>query len=162
MAHYEDSKYKILELTEMPPGVFGETYVIAVGIHTSGLHFKGEFYVLTQRPSFALAHGGWRFSQPPLSEVLPTVDLDFMMNESAESAQLRLVDRLLVRAEELNAPQLLSTQIKLIERQGRPFVGCRLRGMFSDQLSEVADTTECPSLHRYLEAVLQIQPVRDL
>lgn len=53
MGVYAECKYMYFRLESIPAGVFGETYGVSVGIHTSGSHFKGEWYVLTKRPKVA-------------------------------------------------------------------------------------------------------------
>lgn len=160
MSHYDDSKYKILQLQGMPPGVFGETYVVTVGIHTLGHYYKGEYHIITQRPEPLLESGTWRFEQAFAPIELLTVDLDFMVEESITFAQNHIYDRLIERAAELKADCLLTEQVVLKECAVRPFVGCWIRNTFNQQIVNLAQTTECTFLYRYLHALSQIRPIQ--
>jgi hypothetical protein len=157
MATYDDSKYLICELRSLPAGIFGETYAVVTGIHTSGSYFKGEYFVLTQRPAAALQKGGFRFSSTDVPADLLTVDLDFMIQEARQQAEILLIDRLEERATQLQRPELLGLNIQMKECSARPFVGCWLRGQFHEQLLDIRDQTECASLASYLGLVSQLK-----
>jgi hypothetical protein len=155
---YSDSRYKIFQLKGLPPGLFGETYAVAVGIHTSGQYFKGEYFVMTQLPNPALHKVTFRYSSTDVPEDLLTVDVDFMVEEAGNQAEIHLIDRLSERATELQRLELLSLHVQLIECAVRPFVGCWLRGQFHNQLREIASSTECTSLAAYINMVSQLPP----
>lgn len=159
MSHYDNSKYKILQLHGMPPGVFGETYVVAVGILTMEPYYKGEYHIITQRPEPLLVSGSWRYEQTSAPPELLTVDVDFMVEESITFARNHIYDRLTKRATELDADRLLAEQVILNECAARPFVGCWMRNTFNQQLIELAKGTECTSLYSYLQALRQIRPI---
>ena len=150
---------EILQLEGMPPAVFGETIVVAVGIHTSGPYFKGKYHILTQRASPPLQSGTWRFEQVLAPESLATVDLQFMLEHSVGYAESVLVDRLIARAAELKAERLLGERISLKRNVASPFVRMRLFGQFEAEVPELARRTECQGLHRYLSALSQVQPI---
>jgi len=157
---YDDSKYKILELHGMPAGVFGTTYVVVVGIHTMDTYHKGEFHIITQRPSPQIESGKLSYDQSYAPEDQVAVNLDLMLEQSKIFAENRIYELLEARAEELNAPHILVEQeIDLQECPGRPFVGCRFRNVFDQQFTTLAKTTECKSLYSYLLAIRQIKPI---
>jgi hypothetical protein len=162
MPQYDDSEYKIFQLEGAPPALFGETYAIAVGIHTAGQHFKGEYFVLSQRPTPRLELQQWRFSAPDVQSEFLTVNLAFMVEESLNLARTHLINRLFARATELKAEHVLGLQIDLKECAARPFVGCWLRNLFHDQLTQVAQKTECRSLGTYLLALRQLHAIEGL
>lgn len=156
MATYESSDYKVYELQGMPPVVFGETYVVAVGINTSGPYFKGEYHIISQRPAPLAESFAWSFEH--LEEAKPhlTADIPWIISESLYQAKGRLVDRLVQRAQELNAPNLLNAPVELRELAASPFAGCRIRGVFHPEMERVQRTTQSAALNRYLAALRQI------
>lgn len=152
-----DSKYKIYQPESLPPGLFGETYVVSVGMNTSGNYFKGECYVLTKRPKPNLYIKKWRFSATGVPPELVTIDVDFMLNEGRTFAENFLIDRLYEIAESKGNADLLGVRINLVECNARPFVGCWLRNEFHEQLIDLSQQTECESLSRYLDLVSQMK-----
>lgn len=157
MTHYPDSKYKFFQLKSVPPGIFGETYVISVGVHTSGDYFKGESYVLTKKPEPQLHQDRWRFSASGVPPELLTVDLDFMLNEGCLFAENHLVDRLFQKADETKNAALLGVRVNLVECKASPLVGCWIRNVFHDQIIEIKNTTECESLAKYLSMLISLK-----
>lgn len=156
MSLYADSKFQIFELESLPPGIFGETHVITVGIHTSGEYFKGESYVLTSRPEPRLHQKHWRFSSAGVPPELLSVDLDFILNEGRKYAENQLIDRLYEKAEQTRNAELLGVRVNLVECQNRPLVGCWIRNVFHDQTVEIKNTTECESLANYLSLLVTL------
>lgn len=157
MSLYPDSKFQFLQLESIPPGIFGETYVITVGIHTSGDYFKGESYVLTKRPEPRLHQERWRFSSTDVPPELLTVDIDFMLNEGRLFAENHLVDCLYQKAEQTKNAELLGVRVNLIECKNRPLVGCWIRNVFHDQIVEIKNTTECEGLSKYLSLLVSLK-----
>lgn len=157
MTTYTDSRYKIFRVSGLPPGLFGLTYVVAVGIHTSGDYFKGEYHILTSRPP-ALHQDGFRFSAAGVPADLLTVDLDFIVQEAVQQAQIFILDKIDEKATELKKPDLLALPVEFKESPS-PFAGFRLRGEFEQQIVQIRSTTECEVLERYLGYVLQLKPV---
>jgi hypothetical protein len=144
MTHYDDSKCTILQLIGMPPGVFGETYVVAVGSHTSVPYYKGGYHVISQPPKPRLESGTWRFEQSFAPSEPLTVDLDLMIDESITLARNHLFDRLVERAAELKADRPQVEQIVLKECSADPVVSCWIRNVFNRQLVDLAHATDAP------------------
>ncbi|MBA3589940.1 hypothetical protein [Methylibium sp.] len=155
-ATHDECEYKIYELRGMPPIIFGETYVIAVGIHTTGPYFKGEYHIFHQRPAATAESLGWTFEQSEDHQDVLTASVGWMIEESVNFAQSRLAEKLFQRAEELNAPQILGALLELRESKASPFGGCRIRGVFHEQMDEVLRATKCASLRRYFSALRQV------
>lgn len=154
MALYSDSKYKIFEITGLPPGLFGSVYVVAVSIHTSGDYFRGEHYVLTAR-SLALHIEKFRFSSTDLPPDFLRVDLEFILQEAKEQSQIFFANELEKRAIELKRPDLVALPFAL-EEISSPFVGFRLRGEFENEIIQIRNETECEQLSIYLGHILKI------
>lgn len=157
MTLYPNSKYQIHQPECIPPGIFGETYVVTVGIHTIGEYFKGEYYVLSKRTEPALQIGKLRFNAMDVPSEILTVDLDFMLSEGRQFAENILVDRLYQKAEQLNKPDLLGLRINLVECKSSPLVGCWVRNDFHNQIVEIMHNTECEALSHYLELLSTVQ-----
>ncbi|MEJ8840468.1 hypothetical protein [Ramlibacter sp. AN1133] len=153
---YPDSSYKIYRPKTLPPGLFGETYVIAVGIHTSSNYYKGELFVLTQRPSPRLVKGAFRFSATGVPPELLTVSVEFMLEQAMRQGEIHLIDRLEERAKELARPEILALHLELEECPASPLVSCWLRGQFRDELTDIWRATECASLESHLGLVAQL------
>jgi len=151
---YADSKYKIFRISDLPPGLFGLTYVVVVGIHTSGDYFKGEYYILTSRPQ-KLYQGGFRMSAAGVPADLLVVDLNFIMQEAAQQAEIFMLDLIEEKATQLQKPDLMALPVNLKETSS-PFAGFRLRGEFEPEIVEIRQKTECETLERYLGYVLQL------
>ena len=157
MTTYADSKYQIFRISDLPPGLFGLTYVVAVGIHTSGDYFKGEFHILTSLPT-KLYQGGFRVSAAGVPADLLVVDLNFIMQEAAQQAEIFMLDRIEEKATQLQKPDLMALPVNLKEAPS-PFAGFRLRGEFEQEIVEIRQTTECETLERYLGYVLQLKHI---
>lgn len=155
MATYPDSNYKMYRVSGLPAGLFGLTYVVAVAIHTSGDHYKGEFYVITSRPP-ELYQGGFRFSAFEVPPEFMKIDLDFILDEAWQRAQMFLLDKIEDKAKELNKPDLLALPVDL-EECDIPFVSFRLHGAFESEIIAIRDSTESEALERYLDNVLKIK-----
>ena len=155
---FEDCKSTIYKLEGLPPGIFGETYAIAVGIHVRDDEYKGEYFVVSQRPNPNLYKGGFAFSASGVSKEYLTIDLDFLVQECCQQAEIHLIDRLQERADQLKRPDLVALPVKLTECKARPFIGCWFGGRFHREIKDIAQTTECQSLSRYLNAVVAMSP----
>lgn len=160
MAVYKDAKYKVFKADFPANSVFGETYVVAVGVKISEKEYKGEYHIFTQRPKPRLQEGSLNFSSEEVPSELFTVDVDFMLNESLQQAEICLIDRLAEIAEASGKPEILALPVHLSECSARPFVGCWLRGSFQDQIRSVLSSTECESLSVYLKVVTSMALIR--
>lgn len=154
MTTYAESKYEIYRVSGLPPGLLGLTYVVVVGIHTSGDHFKGEYHILTSRPP-KLYQEGFRVSAAGVPADLLVVDLDFVMQEAAQQAEMFLLGLIEEKATQLQKPDLMALPIKLTKDQS-PFVRFRLRGEFEHEIVQIRSATECETLERYIGNVLQL------
>ncbi len=155
MTTYPDSKYKIYRVSGLPAGLFGLTYVVAVAIHTSGDYYKGEFHVITSRPP-SLHQDGFRFSAAGVPPEFMKIDLDFILDEAWQRAQMFLLDKIEDKAKELNKPDLLALPVDLKECAS-PFVGFRIRGELENEIVNIRFSTESETLERYLGDVLKIK-----
>src|ERR1700687_5811732 len=93
--------YTIYMLLRLPPGMFGETYVITTGTEVAKGECDGEYYILTQRPQEALHSRAFRISGNSLPAELGVVDSTFAQAEALRQSELDLFLLLEARAAEL-------------------------------------------------------------
>jgi hypothetical protein len=114
-----------------------------------------EQFVLTQRPNEALNAGTFEIDSMNLPEELGKVDLDFVFAEGRIHAEFLVSQLLEIRANELGRPNLVFNRVELAD-QHSSFVGCKMRGRFVPQFSEMKRATKCDELSRYLALLEQV------
>lgn len=148
-------KYSVYAIRGLPAGVFGESYVVVASANTSAGIYNAEYYILTQRPQESLRSGSLRISASGFPEELVTVDADFAIGEGLRQAEIDMFELLESRASELNRPDVALLQFTLQSCQS-PFVGCRMRGRFIQQLTDIGEATKCQTLSSYIRILQQI------
>ena len=152
------SKYTIYRLRGLPPGVFGEAYVVVATDIIYQSTFRAEHYILTQRPQESLRGGTLDIRKSDLPSELGIVDADFAIEEGLRQAEIDIVDMLEKRSIELSRQEIALMSFDLQECHS-PFVGCRMRGKFLKQISDIAESTKCSSLYQYLSLVQQVRVI---
>jgi hypothetical protein len=152
-------EFTVYMLLRLPPGMFGETYVITTGTEVSKGECDGEYYILTQRPQEALRSRAFHFSGNSLPAELGVVDSKFAQAEALRQSELDLFLLLEARAAELGRPDLACLPFELQQRTS-PFVGCWMHGRFVEQLKVINRTSRCPALVRYLDLLQQVSIIR--
>ena len=153
MNDQDQCKYVAYRLGALPAGLFGETYVIAAGISEAAATFRCEYYVLSQRSEPHLHFESYSVSPGDVPEDLLKVDMDFLIQEGKQQAENHLAARLFDIAEKKQRPHLFELNISLVEIPSMPLLGCWMRGMFHDEIRDIAKSTQCNRLKSYLEAV---------
>lgn len=154
----ETFKYDIYTLRQLPPGMFGETYVVVTGVEIAENEYIGEYFVLTQRPAESLNWGSVSISGKSFPKELESVDIDFAMAEAHRQAEIDLQLLVEKRAAQLEREDLAYLPYEL-KKCASPFVGCWMRGRYTSQLMAIKDATKCPSLARYLNLLRQVSVV---
>jgi hypothetical protein len=149
------SKYTFYILRKLPPGVFGEAYVVVASANVTTGTWRAEHHILTQRPKECLHSGALIIDGRKLPAELGIVDAEFAIGEGLHQAEIDIIDLLEKRSIELDRPDVALMPFELKECQS-PFVGCRMRGRFLKQLTDIGNSTKCPSLSRYMSLVQQI------
>jgi hypothetical protein len=130
-------KYCVYTLRGLPAGVFGEAYIVVASANVSTGIYRAEHYILTQRPQESLRSGALRINATDLPTDLGVVDADFAIGEGYRQAEIDIFELLEKRAIELNRADVALLPFKLKPCQS-PFVGCRMRGRFLQQLADVS------------------------
>ena len=154
----DTSKYSVYVLRGLPAGVFGEAYVVVASANVSAGIYRAEHYILTQRPQESLQSGALRITTTDLPAELGVVDTDFVIREGLRQAEIDIFELLEKRAIELNRPDIALLPFKLQECHS-PFVGCRMRGRFLQQLADICEATKCQSFSRYMSLLQQVSVI---
>lgn len=149
------SKYSVYMLRGLPPGLFGETYVVVTGVQSPSFDYRAEYFLLAQRPQESLHIGFYEFSAANFPESLATIDVEFSLQEALQQAESYLFDRLEERALQLQRPELSLLQVELKQCAGN-LLSCWMRGRFKQQLVQIRDATKCQPLKSYLGLLSQV------
>jgi hypothetical protein len=154
-----DRDYMVYWINGLPAGVFGEAYVVCAAYALPNDVFKGEWYILTQRPQEELHQGMIEVSGTGLPPELGVIDVDFTRAEALSQARIDLLDLLEKRAKQVNREDLAYLPFELKNIQS-PLLGCWMRGRFTSQLKQIKDITGAPNLHMYLSLLQQVTYTR--
>jgi len=146
-------KYVVYRLGALPAGLFGETYAISAAIAELANTYRCECYVVSQRSEPHLFSESFSISPGDTPEEFLKVDIDFVLQEGKQQAEMHLADRLLDIAEKKQRPNLYGLNIELVELSYTPLLGCWMRGVFHEEIRSIAKATECNQLRFYLDAV---------
>ena len=155
MAMYSESKVRYMQVRGLPAGVFGETYIVAVAVHTVSSHYQGEVYVISQRADETLNTVKVHCNGAGVDAELTKIDLDYVLEEGIWHAEQLLFSMLARRAVSLSAPHVEELEPEIKESPSAPIVSCWLRGKFHSQIREMADQTESETFARHLGMVMQ-------
>lgn len=146
-------------LRGLPAGVFGEAYVVvACAIVPTGT-YRTEHYILTQRPQESLYSGTLSIVANDLPAELGIVDTDFAICQGLHQSEIDIFELLEKRSIELDRPDVALLPFNLQECQS-PFVGCRMRGRFLQQLAEIGTSTKCPTLSNHMILLQKVSVIK--
>jgi len=148
------SKYTVYQLRGLPPGVFGESYVVVACDDGFKGKFRAEHHILTQRPQESLRSGVLNINSDLPAE-LGIIDADFVIGEGLRQAEITIFELMEKRSIELDRPDVALLPFDLKECPS-PFVGCRMRGRFLKQLEDIGKSTKCQALDRYMNLLQQV------
>lgn len=151
-------KRSVYMLQGLPAGMFGEAYVVVTGIELPHAHFRTEQFILTQRPREMLHMNSFEIDGNTFPSELGKVDVDFALAEGLTRAESIVLDLLEKRANELGRAELAYHRFDLVSRPS-PFVGCKMRGRFVEQLTQIKNATQCRAFSSYLALLDQVAVV---
>ncbi|SHH34256.1 hypothetical protein [Desulfofustis glycolicus] len=154
-----DHDYKGYILTGLPPGLFGETYiVIAISDSRYSRGFFVEYYIISSRPQESSRKGEFHVFANNLPEELGVINADFAISEGLRQAQVDIIQMQEERSVKLNRPDVAVLPFE-IQEYNIPFLGFRMRGQFLSQLNDMLINTKCRRLANYLTLLQQVNPV---
>jgi hypothetical protein len=150
-----DRDYSVYRMNGLPAGLFGEAYVVCAGYDLPNEVFKGEWYILTQRPQEDLHHGSIEVSGEGLPSELGIIDVKFARAEALSQAKIELFQLIEQRTRQVNREDLayLPFELQYIES---PLLGCWMRGRFNSELTKIKELTGAPNLQTYLSLMQQV------
>lgn len=148
----------VYQLHGLPAGIFGEAYAVVTAMeHSPGL-FRTEQFILTQRPVEAMKIDVFEINGKSFPEELAEINIDFVMLEGKNRAEFLVSLLLEDRVNELGRPDLALSNVEFTERPS-PFVGCKMRGRFVKQFTEMKEATKCSTFSYYLSLLDQVAVV---
>ncbi|WP_148895497.1 hypothetical protein [Geothermobacter ehrlichii] len=150
-----EEKINFYTLRGLPNTIFGETYVVVSATSVNEEAFYVEYYILTQRPQESLLFDSIKIVISDITQDLGAADASSAIEEGLRQAEIAIYDLLEKRARDLNRPEIAIIPFELQSCQA-PFVGCRYRGRFVEQIANIGTNTKCKSLFRHIEAIRQI------
>ena len=154
----QNSERIIYQICGLSPSIFGEAYVVVTALEKTPGIFRSEQFILTQRPTESLHMDAFEVNGNSFPAELAQVDIEFVLNEGKNHAETLVGNLLELRANELGRPEISLTQITLSDRK-TSFVGCKMRGRFVKQFTEIKEVTKCSSFSLYLSLLDQVQTV---
>jgi hypothetical protein len=98
--------YMVYAIDVLPAGVFGESYVVCAAYALPNDVFRGEWYILTQRPREELHHGTIDAPGKGLPPELGVVDVEFARAEALSQARIGLLELLESESRSARVPSL--------------------------------------------------------
>jgi hypothetical protein len=154
-----DRDYTVCRIDGLPAGLFGEAYAICAAYALPDGDFKGEWYILTQKPREELHHGAIDVSGKGLPPELGVVDVEFAREEALTQARLDLLELLEKRAKQVDREDLVYLPFELKTIQN-PLLGCWMRCRFTSEITKIKDITSAPNLQMYLSLLQRVTYTR--
>jgi hypothetical protein len=139
----------------LPPGIFGEAYVVISVWQPSATSWMGEYNILTKRPHEHLFSDVVPFDTVGYPVELQPIDATYMEAEAILQAETHLILELEERASDAQFPELAYLPVKL-ERTNISPVTLWVRNMFPAKFEDMANETESPALKSYLRVVMSL------
>lgn len=154
----QNSERIIYQICGTSQSIFGEAYVIVTALENAPGIFRSEQFILIQRPIESLYMDTFLVNGNSFPPEIAHVDIEFVLNEGKIHAETLVGNILELRASEIGRPDLAFTQFNLLNRN-TSLVGCKMRGRFVKQFTEIKEKTKCSSLELYLSLLDQVNTV---
>ncbi|MDP3856714.1 MAG: hypothetical protein Q8Q73_03020 [Stagnimonas sp.] len=157
MSIKKPSTFSVLGL---PPGIFGEAYVVVSVWQASTTTWMAEYSILAKRPQKHLFEN--LFSRvveidiTSYSSELEPIDEAYMEAEATRQAELDLMLELEKRAADSGHTELAYLPIAL-QRTKISLVTLWMRTLFAVTLEDMANHTNSSDLNKYLRIVVRLQ-----
>jgi hypothetical protein len=112
---------------------------------------------MTKRPQEKLRKGARKYLVKSIPAELGDIDLDVVLQQGLQEAELLLMDALDERAAELGRSDVAHLQFELKPTSSGALLSCWMRGQFNSQLTDVQGSTKCRSLASYLGLLSQVE-----
>ena len=156
MSIKQPSTFSILGL---PPGIFGEAYVVISVWQPSVTQWKAEYNILTTRPQENLVSCVVEFDIANYPPELESIDDAYMEAEAVRQAEIDLALELERRATASSRPELAYLPITLQRTKISP-VTLWVRNLFPMKFADMATQTMSSDLEKYLRMVMGLQRLK--
>lgn len=146
-------------LRGIPPGVFGETYVVVSVWQPSTTTWMAEYNILTKRPHEHLVSCVVDFDITNYPPELESIDEAYMEAEAVQHAESYLSLELEKRATDSGRPELAYLPITLQRTKISP-VTLWVRNLFPVKFGDMANQTNSSDLNTYLRMVMGLQKLK--
>ena len=148
------NKYVTYRVHHLPPGMFGEVFLIVTATSISVEKYIAEYFFLIQRPVESIYKSVINITDVYFPD--ESLCIDFSLDEIYRQAEVKF--RLLMegRAAELERPDIAYAVFEMAPCP-RPFVGCWMQGRFREQIAAMQRFTQCPSLASHLKLLKAVK-----
>lgn len=146
-------------ISGLPPGLFGEVYVVISVWQPSKTLWMAEYNILTTRPQENLVNCVVEFDIANYPPELESIDEAYMEAEAARQAEIDLALELEKRAIASGRPELAYLPITLQPTKISP-VTLWVRNLFPVKFEDMANQTKSSDLKKYLGVVMGLQKLK--
>lgn len=143
----------------LPPGIFGEAYVVISVWKSSATEWMAEYNILTTRPQENLDSCVVVFDVENYPPELEPIDATYMEAEAVRQAQIDIELELERRATVVGRPEVAYLPIILQRTKISP-VTLWVRSLFPTKFAEMASQTRSSDLKNYLRMVMGLQKLK--
>lgn len=143
----------------LPPGVFGEVYVVISVWKPTETEWLAEYNILNTYPKEMLDSRIVAFDVTNYPSDLEPIDETYMEAEAVRQAQIDLELELAKRATSLNRAEAAFFPIRLHETKISP-VTLWVRDLFPKKFVDMTNQTKSADLKKYLQMVMGLQKLR--
>jgi len=142
---YVEEQHEVFAIDADHNILVGESYLVAA-VYRSGSHWYCEQFLLLERPIPRLDRATVRLDAAGVRGNLLVVDADFLIEEVKSLATRHFASLLMMRYEETKIPQLLAVKFDFKPRGASALARCWMRGLYHEQITEIAAVTQCEEL----------------
>ena len=143
----------------LPPGLFGEAYVVVSVWQPCTTTWMAEYNILTKGPHEHLVSCVVDFDIANYPPELDSIDEAYMEAEAARQAEIGLMLELETRATDSGRPELAYLPITLQPTKITP-VTLWVRNLFPVKFEDMANQTKSSDLKKYLRMVMTLQEMK--
>jgi hypothetical protein len=143
----------------LPPGIFGEAYVVISVWKPSATKWMAEYNILTTRPQENLDSCVVEFDVANYPPELESIDEAYMEAEAARQAQIDLELELGKRAIIVGRPEVAYLPLTLKRTKISP-VTLWVRNLLPMKFADMANQTKSSDLKKYLQMVMGLEKLK--
>ncbi len=146
MPDHQKEEHRIFAIECDRPLVMGESFLIATAYNTFGAYWFGEQFLLTELPKQALDIAKFRVTPARAAPDLSMVDTAFVFDGVLGLARSALAKRLMQVFEKSGGWDVFNIKFDFKPVGIKALASCWVRQLYHDELAQIADRTESPTL----------------